>query len=163
MENSENLKDLKNELPINSDGPVPKKYDQWVEIKIFSSVNLKVQKVQLDWGKFYQFGDNSKEIDKGEIEKIEITPTTFGHICACGRSGAWAGTEGSFELHLYEKSTGKYEKSIGKYYWSCPYGSNTNTSTWTNMGDVNIEVSVSPGHLETGPLGMIQIDVRKKD
>uniref|UniRef100_UPI00188CE034 aegerolysin family protein n=1 Tax=Vibrio anguillarum TaxID=55601 RepID=UPI00188CE034 len=75
-------------------------------------------------------------------------------INACGRSDASSGTEGSFEL--YDGPT-----HVGTYSWDCPWGSKTNTSTWTPSGPqppLNKYITSQTGaNLDSGALGTVII------
>ncbi|MFA8301323.1 MAG: aegerolysin family protein [Hyphomicrobiales bacterium] len=125
-------------------------YAQWVEINI-SPLNFEmtVKNVKLDWGKFYEKGNKDKEINKSEIEGMTVDKGQKKVICACGRSDSPSGTEGSFELY-------NGDELIGKYYWDCPWGSKTNTSTWTAKNDKYL-TQAELGNLDSGAIGQVTI------
>nr|MBT2979859.1 aegerolysin family protein [Vibrio anguillarum] len=93
--------------------------------------DLTLKKGSHSWGKFYDSkqigvagGSKDNEYEPSAIDGHIIERGTSFSINACGRSDASSGTEGSFEL--YDGPT-----HVGTYSWDCPWGSKTNTSTWT--------------------------------
>ena len=126
-------------------------YAQWVDINIQpKNIDVKIKNPVHEWGKFYA-GSKDNEIDPSKIDNTIINKEDSYHISACGRSDAAAGTEGSFDL--YHDNT-----HIGTYYWCCPWGSKTNTSTWTSSSD-NYIVQNTGGNLDSGALGNVTLKI----
>jgi hypothetical protein len=131
-------------------------YAQWVSIAIKSdNCDITIKNAHLAWGKFYQCGDKDREISAESINgKVVSSGSTF-TICACGRENSASGTEGSFDLYVGDLH-------VGSYYWNCPWGSATNTSTWTKDNG-NFLVELDPaGNLNSGALGNVGIEVYQK-
>ncbi|MBJ7221258.1 MULTISPECIES: aegerolysin family protein [unclassified Brenneria] len=126
-------------------------YAQWVEIKVYAeNMKLTVKNVSLEWGKFYRQGNKDDEISKNAIDGMSISSGNPGIICACGRSDASSGTEGSFELY-------NGNDYVGKYYWDCPWGSKNNKSVWSPTTSVNYKTSIEGGSLNSGAIGNVYI------
>ncbi|MFG1424659.1 aegerolysin family protein [Roseixanthobacter glucoisosaccharinicivorans] len=126
-------------------------YAQWAEFTI-KAVNCSVmlKNVVHQWGKFY-IGSKDNEISPDKLEGKVIKPGDSYTFGACGRENASSGTEGSFDLY-------DGDKNIGNYYWDCPWGSKTNTSTWTPGSDAYIGQQTG-ANLNSGALGNITIKV----
>ncbi|MCB1194181.1 MAG: aegerolysin family protein [Leptospiraceae bacterium] len=128
-------------------------YAQWISINIKpKGFNAIIRNVKSDWGKFYQ-GSKDNEVNIDAINNHIINDGEGFDISSCGREEATSGTEGSFDI--YDGST-----HIGNYYWDCPWGSKTNTSTWTPSND-NYLAQVSGANLDSGALGDIAIKIGK--
>lgn len=122
-------------------------YAQWVSIQISAkNVNLTIKETTLNWGKFYACPDKDQEVSIETINGTLITENTSATICACGRSDAASGTEGSIKIY-------DGDILVGTYYWDCPWGSKTNTSRWTSSGNDNYITELQPGNLDSGAIG----------
>lgn len=132
-------------------------YAQWIEVKIVSeNMTLKVKNANLNWGKFYEYGNKDKEISKDDINKIEVASGKSAWICSCGRSDASSGTEGSFEL--YDGDT-----KIGKFNWDCPWGKKSNTFDWNQDASKDIYFTEREGgNKDSGAIGTVTITCIKK-
>ncbi|EEB93043.1 hypothetical protein MPER_08358, partial [Moniliophthora perniciosa FA553] len=102
-------------------------YAQWVVIVLHNVGNspMKVKNISVSWGKFHADNDKDKEIGADAYEGKVIEPDEKLQINSCGRSDSASGTEGSFDL--VDVNDGN--KAIRHFYWSCPWGSKSNT--WT--------------------------------
>jgi hypothetical protein len=141
-------------------------YAQWVTITIYATnYDVTLKNVAHSWGKFYDSaqigvagGNKDKEYEPGAIEGHVIKKNESFSINACGRSDASSGTEGSFEL--YDGDT-----QVGTYSWDCPWGSKTNSSTWSPAGPqppLNHYLTSQTGaNLNSGALGTVNIQTTK--
>ncbi|WP_281233933.1 aegerolysin family protein [Flavobacterium gelatinilyticum] len=127
-------------------------YAQWIEIKIVSeNMTVQVKNTKRDYGKFYEYGDKNKELSIAAINSIKIESGTSKRICACGRSGAATGTEGSFEL--YDGDT-----KIGKFYWDCPFWKSSNEISWTqSASETSYKTDKEGGNKSSGAIGNVTI------
>ena len=133
-------------------------YAQWVEMNIapVGLLNIKIKNAQLNCGKFYHLGDKNNEIYAEEIDKMIVSndqPIAEATICSCGRSDAAMGTDGEFTM--YDDSI-----NIGTVYWSCPWGSKTNSLFFSPASDEYI-VQITGGNFDSGALGNVKIKVAK--
>lgn len=129
-------------------------YAQWVSVNIqISGFTAILTNVIHEWGKFYADGDKDKEVPPSDIEGTSITTGNNYTINACGRSNAAAGTQGSFDI--YDGTT-----LVGSYSWDCPWGSKTNTSTWTPHNE-NYVGQQTGANLDSGALGNVTLKVVK--
>ncbi len=130
-------------------------YAQWVVITVEAiGVDLTVKSVGLEWGKFFKNPNKDDEIPIDKIEGMTIASGDSGVIASCGRENASSGTEGQFDL--YDGGT-----HIGTYYWDCPWGSKTNTSTWTPSANKHYITEQSGANLNSGALGNVTIRCAK--
>lgn len=141
-------------------------YAQWVTITIYATnFAATLKNVAHSWGKFYDSkqvgiagGNKDNEYQPSDIEGKVINAGSAFSINACGRSDAAAGTEGSFDL--YDGAT-----HVGTYTWDCPWGSKTNSSTWTAAGappPLNKYITAQSGaNLDSGALGTVTIQTTK--
>lgn len=134
-------------------------YAQWAAITIYPrAFTATLKNVAHKWGKFYASGNKDKEIPPSEIEGKQITPGSTYTIYACGRRDAAAGTKGSFDI--FDGDT-----QVGTYSWDCPWGSKTNSSTWTAFGPPpphNKYITQQAGaNLYGGALGNITLETVK--
>lgn len=127
-------------------------YAQWIEVKIVSeNTTLEIKSASLDWGKFYEYGDKNKEISTENINKITIDSGKIARICACGRDGAAAGTEGKFEL--YDGKT-----KIGEFKWDCPYNKKSNTFSWSQAEKTpSYRTDREGGNTDSGAIGNVTL------
>lgn len=124
-------------------------YAQWVSITIEPKhYDITVKNVHCDWGKFYQ-GSKDNEISAEDIDGKVVKEGEKFTIYSCGRSDSSSGTEGAFDIY-------DGETHVGNYYWSCPWGSKTNTSTWTNDNSDYI-TQVTGANLDSGALGNVSL------
>ncbi|KAM0227517.1 hypothetical protein ACHAP5_012168 [Fusarium lateritium] len=131
-------------------------YAQWVYILIQSKIasgEISIKNVNLNWGKFFNYNNKDDEISTDEIKKITIGSNKSAGIASCGRSDASSGTEGS--LDLYDGDV-----KICHIYWSCPWGSKTNTFTVDAVDD-NYIVQQTGANLDSGALGNVTVKVAK--
>ncbi|MCA2507352.1 MAG: aegerolysin family protein [Microcystis sp. M54BS1] len=141
-------------------------YAQWVTITIYATnFDVTLVNVAHSWGKFYDSdkigyagGNKDNEYQPSAIEGKVIKANSSFSINACGREDAASGTEGSFEL--YDGNT-----QVGTYSWDCPWGSKTNSSTWSSSGPqppLNKYVTSQTGaNLDSGALGTVTIQTTK--
>jgi hypothetical protein len=141
-------------------------YAQWVTITIYATnYDVTIKNVAHSWGKFYDSkqigkagGNKDNEYQPSAIEGTVIKAGTAFSINACGREDASAGTEGSLEL--YDGAT-----PVGTYTWDCPWGSKTNSSTWTSAGappPLNKYITSQSGaNLYSGALGTVTIQTTR--
>ncbi len=128
-------------------------YAQWVEITIKPmNCTVTIKNIIHEWGKFY-IGSKDNEIAPDKIEGTVIQAGNIYTFGACGRENASSGTEGSFDL--YDGAT-----NVGNYYWDCPWGSKTNTSTWSPSSDKYV-VQQSGANLDSGALGNVTLKIAK--
>jgi hypothetical protein len=126
-------------------------YAQWVVMTVGATgTTLSIKNAQLAWGKFYQYNDKDREVSSDDVNKIQIASGNVAVIASCGREDAASGTEGSFDLY-------DGEVNVGTYYWDCPWGSKTNTSTWTPSLNENYVTQVTGANLDSGALGNVTI------
>jgi len=124
---------------------------QWVSITITSEgTTFSIRNAELIQGKFHETGNKDQEISSFEIDNITIESDQSAVINSCGRSESQSGTEGRFDIF-------DGEVKVGEYYWECPWGSKTNTSTWTPYESDNYSTEVTGGDLDSGALGNITI------
>lgn len=139
-------------------------YAQWVTLEIdVKGFDVIIQNVNLSWGKFHQLNNKDSEIKKDKVEGKIITENSDNEgriICACGRSDAASGTEGSFEIYLYDPATKKAVNKLSKVYWDCPWGSKKNQIDTSTENDGYL-VGHSYANLDSGALGSIVIKIRK--
>lgn len=129
-------------------------YAQWASFTLQPmGFTLSVKNAKLQWGKFYANGNKDQEISAADVDKITVNSGDSATIYTCGRSDAASGTQGSFDLY-------NGEVKIGTYSWDCPWGSKTNTSTWTPDSTSYITQQTG-GSLDGGALGSITIKVAK--
>lgn len=79
-------------------------YAQWAEIKIVvaEGQSVSIRNASHDSGKFYKLGNKDQELSPDRINAMVITSSSTADeatICACGRSDAAVGTEGSFVMY----------------------------------------------------------------
>ncbi len=129
---------------------------QWVTIKISPKhYDATIKGLSADWGKFYTDGDKSVEKSVDDIEGTIVSAGSSYTIYACGRADSASGTEGTFEIWHDAKPDDEGDGVvIGEYYWECPWGSKTNTSTWTPKNEDYI-TQESGANLSGGALGNI--------
>ncbi|MEW6255615.1 MAG: aegerolysin family protein [Pseudomonadota bacterium] len=128
-------------------------YAQWVEITIKPiSCSVQIKNIVHQWGKFY-IGSKDNEVAPESLEGKAIESGSSFTFGACGRENASSGTEGSFDL--YDGKT-----NVGNYYWDCPWGSKTNTSTWTPGSDSYI-CQATGANLNSGALGNVTLKAVK--
>lgn len=134
-------------------------YAQWVTITIQpANYDVTIKHVSQSWGKFYDSnqvgkpgGNKDNEYPASDLENKVIERGRSFSINACGRSDASSGTEGSIEIY-------DGEKLVGTYSWDCPWGSKTNTSTWTPGCAANGYITEQSGaNLNSGALGTVTI------
>ncbi|WP_332400451.1 aegerolysin family protein [Vibrio metschnikovii] len=124
-------------------------YAQWISITIEpKNYDVTIKNIHNDWGKFYQ-GSKDNEISPEDIDGRVVKAGEKFTISSCGRSDASSGTEGSFDIY-------RDDTHVGNYYWDCPWGSKTNTSTWTNDNS-NFITQVTGGNLDSGAIGNVSI------
>ncbi|EKO3566976.1 aegerolysin family protein [Vibrio metschnikovii] len=124
-------------------------YAQWISITIEpKNYDVTIKNIHSDWGKFYQ-GSKDNEISPEDIDGRVVKAGEKFTISSCGRSDASSGTEGSFDIY-------RDDTHVGNYYWDCPWGSKTNTSTWTNDNS-NFITQVTGGNLDSGAIGNVSI------
>lgn len=141
-------------------------YAQWGTFVIYATnFNVTIKNVAHSWGKFYDSkqigvagGSKDNEYQPSDIEgKVVAAGMSFA-INACGREDASSGTEGSFDL--YDGTT-----FVGTYTWDCPWGSKSNSSTWSAAGPqppLNSYVTQQSGaNLDSGALGTVVIQTTK--
>lgn len=111
-------------------------YAQWamfdINVKGFKVI---IKNAKLKWGKFHELGNKDKEVKIDEINgKVLDYNTTDKEriISTCGRSDAASGTEGTFEIYLYDEITKKEVTKLSEVTWDCPWGSKTNTFDCSN-------------------------------
>jgi hypothetical protein len=134
-------------------------YAQWVTITITpANVDVKLKNVAHSWGKFYKTGDKDTEIPVSDIEGTVIAQGSSFTVNACGREDAASGTEGTMDL--FDGDT-----KIGTYTWDCPWGTKSNSSTWSSSGPQpphnKYVVQQSGANLDSGALGNVTIQVVK--
>ncbi|KAI0025421.1 aegerolysin type hemolysin [Xylariomycetidae sp. FL0641] len=133
-------------------------YAQWVYMLIQNKIksgDLKVKNVVLNWGKFYKWSNKDDEVSVADTEGKTISAGSDGGIASCGRSDASSGCEGSYDLY-------NGETKVCHVYFSCPWGSKTNTLNVTEIPDSYI-VQASGQNLDSGALGSVNIKVAKLD
>ncbi|KAF4980652.1 hypothetical protein FZEAL_3401 [Fusarium zealandicum] len=133
-------------------------YAQWVAILIqiqrgMSSNPITIKNINQAWGKFFAENNKDKEISADDVKKASISSGNSFTVASCGRSDASSGTEGSFELW-------DGEAKICKIYWSCPWGSKTNTFTVSEV-DQDYIVQNTGANLDSGALGNVTVKVGK--
>lgn len=129
-------------------------YAQWVTIAIRpANVNVTLKNVVHEWGKFYS-GDKDNEVDPSSIEGTSISSGNAYTIEACGRSNSPSGTEGSFDV--YDDNV-----HIGTMSWDCPWGSKTNSATWSPSSNDNYVVQMTGANVDSGALGNITLKIAK--
>ena len=144
---------MQQNISVNEENKL-KAYAQWVQISITpKGFDLVIKNVEQLWGKFYS-GTKDNEVNIGNIEGHKVLSGETYIISSCGRENASSGTEGSFDIY-----DSKNDKKVGNYYWSCPWGSKTNTSTWKEGGYEDYITQVTGGNLDSGALGNIFIKV----
>ncbi len=130
-------------------------YAQWVTITIYpANFNATIKNAAHSWGKFYTNGNKDDEIQPSAIDGTVIPAGGSYTISACGREDAASGTEGSFDV--YDGDT-----KVGTYSWDCPWGSKSNTSTWTPFGPPppanKYTTQQSGANLDSGALGNVTL------
>jgi len=126
-------------------------YAQWVEITVKpANCSVVLKNLVHNWGKFY-IGSKDNEVPADRLENKVIRPGDAFTFGACGRENASSGTEGSFDV--YDDA-----RHVGTYYWDCPWGSKTNTSTWTPGSDAFIGQQTG-ANLNSGALGNVLIKI----
>lgn len=114
---------------------------------------VEIKDFHIPWGKVYRCGNKDNEV------KPPTSIASSVEICCCGRSDSPSGTEGSF--NLVDKANNKI---IGTYYWDCPWGSKTNTSTWTPVDSSSSSpylTQVTGANLDSGALGNVSLRCAK--
>ena len=129
-------------------------YAQWVSVTVqvigFTGV---IKNAVHQWGKFYESGNKDNEISPSDIDGTTIASGSSFTINACGREDAASGTEGSFDV--YDGDT-----HVGTYSWDCPWGSKTNSSTWSPGSDSYVG-QVTGANLDSGALGNVSLKIAK--
>jgi len=129
-------------------------YAQWAEIKIVvaEGQSVSIRNASHDSGKFYKLGNKDQELSPDRINEMVITSSSTADeatICACGRSDAAVGTEGSFVMY-------NGPEKIGRFYWDCPWGKKTNKKEYTSASNKYV-VQVEGGNVDSGALGNITL------
>lgn len=135
-------------------------YAQWAVITISNQSRTKsidVKDASRAWGKFHEASSKDREVSDATINQILLAPQTRESIYSCGRENASSGVEAS--IGLYDGNS-----KICKVYWSCPWGSPTNT---VELREYNPEtsdfmVAVGPYNKKDGALGPCTIVVTLK-
>lgn len=133
-------------------------YAQWVEVKVVvtEGLSVSIKEAKHSSGKFYKLGDKGHELSPEEINQMVVTDSSTADkatICACGRSDAPEGTEGSFVMY-------SGADKIGRFYWDCPWGKKTNKIQYISASNKYV-VQVEGGNLDSGALGNIALTVVK--
>ena len=97
-------------------------------------------------------GDKDTEYPVSKYEGSTIQPGEELQLNSCGRSDASSGTEGWFDMVDPVSS----DKVIRHFYWSCPWGSKTNTWNVTENNS-KFMVEYSGQNLDSGALGTITV------
>lgn len=126
-------------------------YAQWVSVTIKSiNCSLNVRNVVLEYGKLYS-GTKDNEVQLDKVNGVTIKAGDSFTISACGREDSPSGTEGSFDLY-------DGDVHVGSYYWDCPWGSKSNSSTWTPGSD-NYIGQQTGANLDSGALGNVTLKI----
>ncbi|KAI9897941.1 hypothetical protein N3K66_006301 [Trichothecium roseum] len=131
-------------------------YAQWVLMIIQNKIGsgqLTVKNLKIEWGKFHQPGNKDAEISVNDAQSQVATPSKDAQIASCGRSDASSGTEGSYDI--YDGDT-----KVCHIYWSCPWGSKTNTFTVSDIDNAYV-VQATGATLDSGALGNVTIKIVK--
>ncbi|OJD26366.1 hypothetical protein ACJ73_02251 [Blastomyces percursus] len=130
-------------------------YASWINLHLINGLEgpLAVQNSQLLHGKFYADDDKDEEITPDQVDEIVIPESGSGDVYSCGRQGAPAGTQGSFDL--IDKDTQK----ICTITWSSPFGGGGN---YISASDVDRHYRVGvPAVSANGPIGFADITVEE--
>lgn len=104
-------------------------------------------------GKFYQWNNKDNDISDSEVEQQMAKPSGQMGIASCGRSDSSSGTEGSYDIY-------DGDAKVCHIYWSCPWGSQTNTFTVSEVDD-NYMVQATDQNMDSGAIGTVNIKVAK--
>ncbi|KAI0377329.1 aegerolysin type hemolysin [Hypomontagnella monticulosa] len=128
-------------------------YAQWVYILIHNlcKSDLMIKNVVLNWGKFYKWDNKDDEISVGDMEGTVVKPGRSSDMASCGRSDASSGCEGSFEVFCSDTK-------VCRIYFSCPWGSKTNTFTVGGIDD-DYMVQFQGANLDSGALGKVDVKI----
>ncbi|MDR0780766.1 MAG: aegerolysin family protein, partial [Pseudomonadales bacterium] len=150
---------------VANDDAQAQAYAQWVTITILpNNYKVTIKNLKVNWGKLYDSrkigepadSDDSKdhEYQPEQIEGRVVEAGEMFSINACGRSAAWSGTSGSFDIY-------DGENHVGTYSWDCPWGSPTNSSQWTTAPGlprpINTPYVQLSGGSKNGALGKVLI------
>lgn len=101
--------------------------------------------------------DRDTEVAASTFEGKVLDADAKIQINACGRLSTLTGTTGNFDL----VDTSGGDKQIVHFRWNCPYWASPNT--WTvDVSDTKWMVNSTGGNMDSGPLGLITVDVLKK-
>lgn len=128
-------------------------YGDWVGINIenHSSKELIIGDINIPWGKFYQGNNKDIEISPSSLNNQRIPANSSYKISACGRSGSATGTEGSFNLYVYNPGdvSMRGDKTF-RIYWDVPFSSSN--SFKVERITTNLQCN-APTWSPSGPLG----------
>jgi hypothetical protein len=127
-------------------------YGQWVEVRIQAEgVNIKIQHAGVSSGKFHRAGNKDSDMSRDEVNGIVIPSGKEGIVASCGKSNAWAGTQGGFDLWDKDKNI-----KIALFRWDCPWSSGSNTFDVVDK-DSNYDTRYSGGNMKDGAIGNVTI------
>ncbi|KAK6362965.1 hypothetical protein TWF730_000413 [Orbilia blumenaviensis] len=120
-------------------------------IKNKTTTELKIQKAQIEYGRFHAPNDISNEIPRSQVEGQSIPAGGSFTINSSGREDAAIGTEGT----VYITADGS---EIVKVYWNVPWGAYVNELTPTVVSD-SYSVNVPEDVPQDGPIGNISVEI----
>eukprot|EP00249_Psilotum_nudum_P030451 c43071_g1_i1 orf=183-737(+) len=130
-------------------------YGQWaafdIDFKSFGTQPLTVKHATLEWGKWFDFPDQDKELGSSSINGLTVQPNGVSDrpIAASGRESASSGAEGSFDLYIGNIKA-------GSVYFDCPWSGSNKLSSDSACKDCIVGVPSVPPN---GAIGRVTIKV----
>lgn len=140
-------------------------YAQWVafDIIVDGSFVVVIENAHCKHGKFHKFKNKDREMSPEEVDGLQIrdiSPESSRTISACGRSDAAVGTEGSFDIFLFDQAKGGPSAKIAVVKWDCPWWKKSNSFSVKKVND-DFTVTQTGGNWDSGAIGNITITIKK--
>ncbi|KAH7889167.1 Aegerolysin-domain-containing protein [Phlebopus sp. FC_14] len=132
-------------------------YAQWLNMRIknlLGNAPIEIKEATISSGKFYN-EDKDKSLLPSQVDGTVIAPGQIVTVSACGKKGAWVGTEG--KISLYEGST-----RICVFSWDCPFWSSKNSFNATSVHP-SYNVTVGDWNQTGGAIGNVYLEVERLD
>ncbi|KAH7306567.1 hypothetical protein KP509_22G019900 [Ceratopteris richardii] len=146
------LKQAVGDIVNDQDDVEPYAYAQWIafELSYTGEGSLCVQNASLEWGKWYDYPDEDREIAAPNGQAI--APGSILYVAASGRENSPSGTEGTFEIW---SSTLK----IAHFHFDCPWSGSNKLEINRFSTQYVFDFSTAPS---SGPIGLLPLHIYAK-
>jgi hypothetical protein len=128
---------------------------QWIAVEVCPhNLDVKIKNARLNFGIFYANNDKDVSISSDIINNLTIAAKESKTFTSCGAPDSASGTEGQFDLY-----TG--DTKIASIYWSCPWGSRSNTLEISEISHPNQYLIHLDGGNGSGAIGNVRVQIVK--